>query len=202
MNIWLADRVLTLNMNILLALFLSTWSRARGPDSGPDSATCEQRCAGLAHGRDYSDCRASEEMSQKCLAHAPMNYRKNLGKKANGEGFSTLTPQTAQLVNCSKNGQNLSRRGPKKLIHCSQWSFKTRKYQIKKWNVPTHKKSFWSIVAWSSCCIENFKTNIFVYLSTEMDKLLTLSIVFQFLESGRLQCFTKFYLPVLCLLHY
>ena len=51
-----ADRVLTLNMNIRLPLFWSTWSRARGPDRGPDTATCE----GLAHGRDYSDCRASE----------------------------------------------------------------------------------------------------------------------------------------------
>ena len=47
-----ADRVLTLNMNIQLPLFWSTWSRVRGPDSAT--------CAGLAHGRDYSDCRASE----------------------------------------------------------------------------------------------------------------------------------------------
>ena len=46
----LTDSVLTLNMNIRLPLFWSTWSSA----SGPDSATC----AGLAHGRDYSDCRA------------------------------------------------------------------------------------------------------------------------------------------------
>ena len=41
---------LTLNMNIILPLFWSTWSRARGQDS----ATC------LAHGRDCSYCRASE----------------------------------------------------------------------------------------------------------------------------------------------
>ena len=54
------DRVLTLNMNIRLPLFWSTWSPARGPDSAT--------CAGLAHGRDYSDCRASELKLQKCLA--------------------------------------------------------------------------------------------------------------------------------------
>ena len=40
----------------------------------PRSATC----AGLAHQRNCSDCRASKEMS-----------------RANGEGFSTVTPQTA-----------------------------------------------------------------------------------------------------------
>ena len=39
------DRVLTLNMNIWLPLFWSTWSWA----SCPDSATC----AGLAHWRDH-----------------------------------------------------------------------------------------------------------------------------------------------------
>ena len=55
-----ADRVFTLNMNIRLPLFWSTWSRARGPDS--------TACAGLGHGRDYSDCRASELKLQKCLA--------------------------------------------------------------------------------------------------------------------------------------
>ena len=54
------DRVWTLNMNIRLPLFWSTWS----PALGPDSATC----AGLAHGRDYCDCRASELKLQKCLA--------------------------------------------------------------------------------------------------------------------------------------
>ena len=36
------DRVLTLNMNIRLQLFRSTWSKARGPDLAT--------CAGLAHG--------------------------------------------------------------------------------------------------------------------------------------------------------
>ena len=40
-------------MNIRLPLFWSTWSRAQGPDSAT--------CAGLAHRRDYSDCRASEQ---------------------------------------------------------------------------------------------------------------------------------------------
>ena len=54
------DRVLTLNMNIRLPLFWSTWSLARGPDSAT--------CAGLAHGRDYSYCRASELKLQKFLA--------------------------------------------------------------------------------------------------------------------------------------
>ena len=54
------DRVLTLNMNIRLPLFWSTWSPARGQDSAT--------CAGLAHGRDYSNCRASELKLQKCLA--------------------------------------------------------------------------------------------------------------------------------------
>ena len=54
------DRVLTLNMNIRLPLFWSTWSPARGPDSAT--------CAGLAHGRDYSYCRASELKLQKFLA--------------------------------------------------------------------------------------------------------------------------------------
>ena len=38
----MTDRVLTLNMNIRLPLFWSTWSPARGPDSAT--------CAGLAHG--------------------------------------------------------------------------------------------------------------------------------------------------------
>ena len=54
------DRVLTLNMNIRLPLFWSTWS----PALGRDSATC----AGLAYGRDYSNCRASDLKLQKCLA--------------------------------------------------------------------------------------------------------------------------------------
>ena len=47
-----ADRVLTLSMNIRLPLFWSTWSPARSPHSATG--------AGLAHARDYSNCRASE----------------------------------------------------------------------------------------------------------------------------------------------
>ena len=58
-----ADRVLTLNVNIWLPLFWSTW-RSWSPARGQDSATC----AGLAHGRDYSYCRASQLKLQKCLA--------------------------------------------------------------------------------------------------------------------------------------
>ena len=54
------DRVLALNMNIRFPLFWSTRSHALGPDSAT--------YAGLAHGRDYSDCRASEIKLQKCLA--------------------------------------------------------------------------------------------------------------------------------------
>ena len=54
------DSVLTLNMNIRLPLFWSTWSSANGADSAI--------CAGLAHGRDYSDFRAKELKLQKCLA--------------------------------------------------------------------------------------------------------------------------------------
>ena len=45
-----AGKVLTLNMNIQLPLFWSTWSPARGQDSATS--------VGLAHGRDYSYCRA------------------------------------------------------------------------------------------------------------------------------------------------
>ena len=50
----------TLNMNIRLPLFWSTFSPARGKDSAT--------CVGLAHGRDYSYCRASELKLQKFLA--------------------------------------------------------------------------------------------------------------------------------------
>ena len=48
-----ADKILTLNINTWLPLFWSTWSRARGPDSAT--------CAGLAHGRDHSHCKASKQ---------------------------------------------------------------------------------------------------------------------------------------------
>ena len=47
------DRVPTCNMNIRLPLDWITWSRAQGLDSAT--------CAGLADGRDYSYCIASEQ---------------------------------------------------------------------------------------------------------------------------------------------
>ena len=68
-----ADTVLTPNGKIWLPLFWSTWSRARGQDSAT--------CAGLAHGRDKSDCRASEEMSQKCLADELSKILENKGQQ-------------------------------------------------------------------------------------------------------------------------
>ena len=55
------DRVLDVNLNILLPLFWSTWSRGRGPDLAT--------CAGLANGRDYSYCIASEQKCLKRLGH-------------------------------------------------------------------------------------------------------------------------------------
>ena len=75
------DRVLTLNMNIQVPLFWSTWSRAQGPHSAT--------CVGLAHGRDYSYCslRASEQKSQKSLAFFSFNCRKYLKTMAHSEGF-------------------------------------------------------------------------------------------------------------------
>ena len=66
-----ADRFLTLNTNIRLPLFWSTRSRAQGQDSA--------RCSDLAHGRDYSDCRDSKEMSKKCLAHELSKIVENKG---------------------------------------------------------------------------------------------------------------------------
>ena len=68
-----ADRVLILKMNIQLPLFWSTGGTSRA--WGPNSATC----ASLADGRNYSDCRASEEMSKKCLAHKFLKILKNKG---------------------------------------------------------------------------------------------------------------------------
>ena len=83
-----ADRVLTLNINIWLLLFLSTWSGARGQDSAT--------CAGLGHGRDYSDCRASEQNSEKCLAFSFPWIVENTWKiKATLESFSTPFPLSA-----------------------------------------------------------------------------------------------------------
>ena len=83
-----ADRVLTLNINIWLLLFLSIWSGARGQDSAT--------CAGLGHGRDYSDCRASEQNSEKCLAFSFPWIVENTWKiKATLESFSTPFPLSA-----------------------------------------------------------------------------------------------------------
>ena len=84
-----ADRFLTLNTNIRLPLFWSTRSRAQGQDSA--------KCADLAHGRDYSDCRASKEMSKKCLDH-------ELSKTVENEGLlrGFFQPQTEFSVVSSK----------------------------------------------------------------------------------------------------
>ena len=71
-------------MNIRLPLFWSTWSRARGPDSAT--------CAGLAHGRDYSDCRASELNLQKCLASVFLELSKILEKQWPAVGFFNPHP--------------------------------------------------------------------------------------------------------------
>ena len=93
-----ADRVLTLKMNIQLErrrlpLLWSTWSRAQGPDS----ATCAG-LSGLAHGRDYSDCGA-EQKSKKALGpYFSLNCRIFLKRRANREGFSTLTPQPESVA--------------------------------------------------------------------------------------------------------
>ena len=82
------DRVLTLNMNIWLPLFWSTWSGAWGQDLA--------KCAGLAYGCDFSYCRASEPKSQKVLGHCfSLNCQKCLKNSGPEWGFSTLSPQTA-----------------------------------------------------------------------------------------------------------
>ena len=71
---------LLLNMNILLPLFWSTWSQALGQDLAT--------CAGLAHRRDYSDCRTSEQKSQKVLGYCfSLNYRKYLKNSGPQWGF-------------------------------------------------------------------------------------------------------------------
>ena len=86
-----ADRVLSLNMNIWHALFWSTWSG----DQSLDSATC----AGLAHGRDYSNCREPWSKSDKlCLDLVFHWIVENTWNKSHCEGFSTPTPQTALEV--------------------------------------------------------------------------------------------------------
>ena len=82
---------LTSDMNIQLLVFWSTESWAWGQDSAI--------CAGLAHGRDHSYCRAldsgSEQKSQKCLAFLFPWIVKNTWKTtATLENFSTLIPRT------------------------------------------------------------------------------------------------------------
>ena len=83
-----ADRVLTLNMNIRLPLFWSTWSRAWGPDSAT--------CAGLAHGSDYSDCRASRclgaEIAKVHGLRFSLNRRKYLKNKGHARGYFNHHP--------------------------------------------------------------------------------------------------------------
>ena len=102
-----ADRVLTLNMNIRRPLFWSTWSLALGLDSAT--------CAGLAHGLDYSDCRASEQKSKKVLGpYFSLNCRKYLKSKALGEGFSTLTPR--RMMSLDLNMLRMSTDLPSKVI--------------------------------------------------------------------------------------
>ena len=85
---WLtwAGRILTLDMNIRLPLSWNTWSQA----GGHDLATC----AGLVNGCEYSDCslRASEEMSQKCLAHELLKILEN--KRLYQPSPSRLIPNT------------------------------------------------------------------------------------------------------------
>ena len=88
-----ADRVSTLIMNIWLPLpvFWSPWSRTDS-DQGPDTATW----VGLAHGCDYSYCRASRCLRAKATLGPcfSLNCRKYLKTRALCEGFSTLIPQT------------------------------------------------------------------------------------------------------------
>ena len=93
-----ADSVLSRYMNIRLPLFWSTWSRARGPDSAT--------CAGLAHGRDYCDRRASEEMSLKCLAHELSKILENKGQRW---GFFNPYPPESQTVCCTRSLPILSK---------------------------------------------------------------------------------------------
>ena len=75
-----ADRVLTLNMNIRLLLFSSTWSLSRA--RGPDSATMTWRI-----GSDYSFYIASEQKRLDWLGHSSCDslncrkYWKNSGTR-------------------------------------------------------------------------------------------------------------------------
>ena len=85
---WAAYRVLTLNMNIWLPLFWSTWSGARGLDSAT--------CAAWRMGSDNGNCIAAE---QKCLRRLGDWYSLSCPKYwktvAHAKGFSTLSPQMA-----------------------------------------------------------------------------------------------------------
>ena len=83
-------------MNILLPVFhcfgLRIWSTS-SQALGPELATC----AGLAHWRDNSNCRASEQKWQKRLGHCfSLNCRKYLKTMAHWKGFSALTSITLQ----------------------------------------------------------------------------------------------------------
>ena len=81
----LRDWDLTLNMYIPLPLFWATWSWALGPDSAT--------CAGLEQGSDYSDWRASEQSSKRCLALVfPWIVEDTWTKGPTVRGFQPLPP--------------------------------------------------------------------------------------------------------------
>ena len=95
-----ADRVLTLNMNIQLPLFWSTWSRALGQDSAT--------CVGLADGLDYSCCWALELKLQKCPASVfPWIVENTWKTMAYSEGFSTLIHWTGTPSNILLTASNI-----------------------------------------------------------------------------------------------
>ena len=82
----------------LTAFLLLTWTsdfhcfRALGVRPG---ARTVAKCEGLAHERDYRDCRASELKLQKCLAIVfPWIVKNTFNNGAYGEGFPTLTHWT------------------------------------------------------------------------------------------------------------
>ena len=65
------------------------------PALGPDLATC----AGLAHGRDYSNCRALKLILQKYFS---LNGRKYLKTMAYSEGFQPSTPRLSHSWKAEK----------------------------------------------------------------------------------------------------
>ena len=80
-----AEGISTPNMNMQLRLFWSTWSRAFGPDSATS--------AGLAHGRDYSYCIASEHKCLKRLCRCSyLNYGNHLTNSGPHSGFFDPLP--------------------------------------------------------------------------------------------------------------